>query len=59
MSLINCKVKLKLKWMNHCVLSANGNDYDDANFNNIVFTIKDGPCSHFISKRQPKTIKTS
>ena len=33
MALINCKVELKLKWTNYCVLSAagnnnvNGNDY--------------------------------
>ena len=39
MSLINCKVELKLKWTNYCVLSAagtdnvNGNDDD----NNIIF----------------------
>ena len=40
MLLINCKIELKLKWTNHCVLSANGNENDDANTNNI-FTIKD------------------
>ena len=37
MSLINCKIELKLKQTKYCVLSANGND----NANNIVFTIKD------------------
>ena len=26
MSFISCKVNLKLKWTNHSVLSANGND---------------------------------
>ena len=42
-SLINCKVELKPRWTNHCVLSvagtnnANGNNDDD----NIIFTIKD------------------
>ena len=42
MSLINWKVKLKLRWTKHCVLSvavtdhANGNNDD----NNIIFTIK-------------------
>ena len=41
MSLINCKVELKLKWTNHCVLSENGNDNDDTNSNNIILTIKD------------------
>ena len=40
MPLINCKVELKLKWTNPCVLSSNGND-SDANSNNIIFTIKD------------------
>ena len=35
MPMINCKVELKLKWMNHCVWSLIGNDNDDG------FTIKD------------------
>ena len=40
--LINCKVKYKLAWTNHCVLSAAaGVDNDNANSNNISFTIKD------------------
>ena len=39
--LINCKLELKLKQTNHCVLSANGNDNDDTNSNAIIFTIKD------------------
>ena len=26
MPLINCKIELKLKWMNQCVLSVNGNE---------------------------------
>ena len=38
--LINCKVELKLKWTNYCVLSAAGADNDDANGNNTIFTIK-------------------
>ena len=29
------------EWTNHCVLSANRNDNDDASSNNIIFTIKD------------------
>ena len=42
MSLINCKVELKLKWKKYCVLSANGNDNVNDNDNaNIIFTIKD------------------
>ena len=38
---INCKVELKLKWTKYCVLSAAGADSDNANPNNIIFTIKD------------------
>ena len=41
MSLINCKVELKLMWTNHCLLSANGNENTDADPINIIFTIKD------------------
>ena len=41
MTLINFKVELKLKWTNHCVLSAVGTDNADTNYNNIMFTIKD------------------
>ena len=39
MSLINCKVELKLRWTNY-VLSAAGNDNLN-NIGNIIFTIKD------------------
>ena len=41
MPLINCKVKLKLKWTKYCVLSEAGVDNVNANSNNISFTIKD------------------
>ena len=43
MSLINCKVELKLKWEKHSVSSANPNDNgnDNANANDTVFPIKD------------------
>ena len=41
MTLINCKVQLKLKWKNHCGLSANVNGDFDGCSNNIIFTIKD------------------
>ena len=41
MSLINCKVELKLKWSNYCVLSATGNDNANGNDDNIIFSIKD------------------
>ena len=62
MPLINCKVELKLKWTKYCVLSAAGNDVNNNDSNNIIFTIKDrivSFCSNFNSKRQSKTIKTS
>ena len=63
MSLINCKVELKLRWMKHFVLAVAGVENDSADSNNIISTIKDTKliCSwcHFISKRQSKTIKRS
>ena len=54
---INSKVELKLKWRHYCVLSAAGDDYDDAKSSNIIFTIK--YISQFISIRQAKSVKTS
>ena len=42
MSLINCKVELKLKWTKYSVLSAAGTDNPHVKSNNIIFTIKDG-----------------
>ena len=43
MPLINCKVDLKLRCSNHCVLSVTGIDNANGNNddNNIIFTIKD------------------
>ena len=43
MTLIHCKVELKLRWMKHCVLSVLDNENYNANVdsNNIIFTIKD------------------
>ena len=41
MPLINCKAELELKWTKHCVLNAAGPDNNDANSNNIIFTIKE------------------
>ena len=41
MPLINCKVKLKLKWTEYCVLAAAGTDNTNVNYNNIIFTIKE------------------
>ena len=40
-SLINCKLELKLQWAKYCVLTAKGADNTYANPNNIIFTIKD------------------
>ena len=42
--LINCKVEFKLRWTRCCALSVAGNENninEDANANNIIFTIKD------------------
>ena len=57
MPLINCKVKLKLRWTKRCVFSVAGTDNANSNNdgNNIIFTIKDTilcSCCNFISKRQ-------
>ena len=41
MSLINCKVKLKLKSTNYYVLSASGVDNDENKNDKITFTIKE------------------
>ena len=44
MPLINCKVKLKLKWTKYCVLPVAGNENninEDAKANNIIFAIND------------------
>ena len=41
MSLVNCKVELKLKMRKYYVLAAFGNDNTNANPDNIIFTIKD------------------
>ena len=41
--------------------TATGVDNAYSNSNNIIFTIKDTiicHCSHFISEKQPKTVKT-
>ena len=40
MLLVNCKVKLKLRWTKYCVLSVVTNNNDDASPNNTIFTIK-------------------
>ena len=41
MSLINCKIELKLKWTNHCVLSGTGADNANDKSCNTIFIIKD------------------
>ena len=40
-SLINCKVELKLERAKHCVLSAGSNDNDNDQSDNIILDIKD------------------
>ena len=40
MLLINCKVEVKLKWTEYCVLSAAGNDNTNVNIDSITFTTK-------------------
>ena len=68
MPLIDWKVELKLKWKKYCVLSAagadnvNNNFNDNANGNNIIFTIQDIKLHAPIvtlSQETIKTIKTS
>ena len=41
MTIINCKVELKRKWIKYCVLNTNDNDNANGNFNNIISSIKD------------------
>ena len=55
MPLVNWKVELKVKWTNHSALSANCNDNDDPNSNNIIFTIKGR--SHLSAKDKQKLSK--
>ena len=40
MSLINCKVELRLKWPKHCVLAPDGTENADANYNNVILLSK-------------------
>ena len=40
MSLINCKVELKLNWSNYCVLSAAGNDNANDNDDDLFLLVK-------------------
>ena len=53
--LTRCKIELKIKWTKHFVSSAAANDNDDANLNNISFTIKDAKfylcCVVFLSAK--------
>ena len=60
--LINCKVKLKLRWTRYCVLAGTDNANCNNDDNNIISTIKSKKniysCSNYISKWQSKTIKT-
>ena len=59
MLLNNCKVRLKLKWTKCCVSSAVGTENvinEDANANNIIFTIKDTKL-YFLELYQQETTK--
>ena len=55
--LINCKVELKPKWENHCVLAAAGIDNISTNDNNIILTVKDTKLYVYVYYQQ-KTIKS-
>ena len=57
MSLINCKVELKLIWTKYCVLCAAGADNNDANSNNIIFTLKDTKLYAPVVTYQQETMK--
>ena len=60
MSLTHCKIELKLKWTNYCVLIAAGPDNANPKSNNIIFIITDTrSCCNFNSKRESKTLKAS
>ena len=58
MSLISYKVELKLRWIKTCVLAAAAVENEDADYNHIIFTIKDTkfyiPVCHVISRKQSK-----
>ena len=41
MSLINCKIQLRLKWTKYCALSVTGADNKNTNSDNKFSTIKD------------------
>ena len=67
MPLNNCKLELKLKRKNYCILSAASNENQSDNDNNdnankVIFTIKNAKLYvsvQLYTKRQSKTIKTS
>ena len=61
MSLINCKVGLKLTWKKYCILAATGNDKTNENPDNIISTIEDTklyvPVVNFSAKNYKKLSK--
>ena len=59
MLLINCKVKLILRWRKSFALSVAANDNDSATLDKIIFYYQRIICSScgFISKTQAKTMK--
>ena len=40
MSLINCKVEFKLRWIKHCVLASASVEHNNIDSNKIIFIIK-------------------
>ena len=58
MALIICRVEWKPKCTNHCVLSANCNDNDDASSNNVIFNINDTNYDSVYPHYQQKLTKT-
>ena len=55
---MNCKIELKLKWKKHNVLSAAGADNNDANSNNIAFTMKTQNYMSLLSLNEQKMVKS-
>ena len=55
MSLISCRIKLKLRLIKHCVLAARSVKNKDAYSNHIIITMKDQmicSCCYFLRKRK-------
>ena len=55
--LVNCKIKLKLKWTKYCVLSAAAANNNYTNSNNIILLSKTQNCMLLSSLCQQKIFK--